>query len=87
MDKQEFYQAIRKYLAEEVEDAAKRRIEEIDEDADLYQLGLIDSLMVIRLVIFMEEMTGKEVDLAEHEFEVFYTLRGLHSVAEGAKVP
>ncbi|MER6632530.1 acyl carrier protein [Streptomyces sp. NPDC000987] len=83
MDKDKFYQAVKEFLAEAVEEPGRQALEEIGEDDDLFHMGLIDSHMVIRLVIFVEETTGTEIDLAEHEFEVFYTLRGLHSVAEG----
>jgi acyl carrier protein len=85
MDKSLFYSAVREFLATVVDrPSGTQAIDTLTEDDDLYQLNLVDSLVVIRMIIFVEELTGTEIDLEDHDFETFYTLKGIYVVAQSA---
>jgi hypothetical protein len=54
-------------------------------DDNLFDLGLVNSFSTIRMIVFVEELTGAPIDVAEHDLEAFYTMRGLFAlVAEQA---
>ena len=85
MERESFYSAVRAFLSGLLEERERDRVlVALREDDDLYRLGLVDSLTIIRMIIFVEELTAKEIDLEDHDFESFYTLRGLYSVVETA---
>lgn len=77
MNEDQFYARLAAFLAE----TAEVSLGGVGPDDDLYALGLADSLTIIRMIVFVEELTGVEIDLGDHEFESFYTQRGLYSVA------
>ena len=54
-------------------------------DDNLFDLGLVNSFSTIRMIVFVEEITGQPIDIAGHDLEAFYTMRGLYAlVAEQA---
>lgn len=61
---------------------------EVGLDDNLFDLGLVTSFSVIRMIVFIEDLAGCTIELGEHELEVFYTLRGLYSLIDekGASV-
>lgn len=57
----------------------------IDPDDNLFDLGLVNSFSMIRMIVFVEELTSVPVDLADHDLETFYSLRGLYDVVYGTE--
>ncbi len=51
--------------------------EPIDPDANLLDLGLLDSFAIIELVTEVGKVTGRDVDFIEVEPETFFTLRSI----------
>lgn len=80
MDEEQFYAGVREFLAELGESAGQDGGQQIGADDNLFDLGLVNSFTIIRLIVFLEEHAGVEIDLAAHDLETFYTLRGLYSL-------
>jgi acyl carrier protein len=58
---------------------------EVTPSTDLLSSGLLDSLAFVDLVAFLEERTGRTIDLAELDPAVFSNLAGLcGAFAEGS---
>jgi hypothetical protein len=49
-------------------------------DDNLFDLGLVNSFSTIRMIVFVEEITGQPIDIADHVLEAFYTMRGLYAL-------
>jgi acyl carrier protein len=56
----------------------------IGEDANLFDLGLVDSFTIIQMIVYLEELTGISIDLSAHDLESFYTIRGIYALVQGA---
>jgi len=50
----------------------------IEPDTNLFDLGVVTSFSIIRLILFIEELTGTAIDLSNEELDQFYTLGGLY---------
>lgn len=50
---------------------------DIDDDDNLFDRGVVGSLMLAELLVEIERMTGVELDLLAVDPETFFTLRGL----------
>ena len=59
----------------------------ITPETDLLSAGVLDSLGFIELVAFLEETTGRQIDLTDIEPEQFTTVVGLcsHAVRENGQ--
>ncbi|GIF42908.1 acyl carrier protein [Actinoplanes xinjiangensis] len=90
MDRKQFYREVTGFLTKVSAEngtpgsGTEALATDIGEDSNLFDLGLINSFTVIRMIVFIEDLTGAQIDLAEHDLETFYTLRGLYTVANGA---
>jgi len=51
---------------------------------DLFELGVVDSMLMVEIVFAVEEATGSVVDFLEVDPEIFYTLAGIMKYAESA---
>lgn len=74
------YNEIKKIIIEFISDDVERsgiKIEDIQDDFDLLQSGLIDSFKFIDLISIVEERSDIEIDLAELDAEGFSTISGL----------
>ena len=82
--------------AERLMEAARRWVEnksreidnvmvEITLESNLFVTGLLDSLAFIELVAFIEEQSGRRVDLLDIDPEEFTTIRGLCDAALAGK--
>lgn len=82
MDTTQFHQEVCRFLKELDKDLVEDFPAELGPDDNLFDLGLVTSFTIIRLIVFVEELTGQSIDLAEHDLENFYTLRGLYDLAQ-----
>ncbi len=66
---------IRKFILEEI------CLSEIDfnDDDSLYELNILNSLGVMRLILFLQEKYDFYVDPSDLRFEDFETLGGIHN--------
>lgn len=49
-------------------------------DTDLFETGLLSSLKIIELIIYMESLINKKIDLAKLKIEDFKTINQIHNV-------
>ncbi|MDX3457443.1 hypothetical protein PV396_36735 [Streptomyces sp. ME02-8801-2C] len=78
MESAKFYDELRGFLLSiQPDDAGRAGLESLGHDDNLFDLGLVTSFSVIRMIVFIETLTGCSLDLAEHDIESFYTMRGL----------
>jgi acyl carrier protein len=66
---------IRKFILEEI------CLSEVDfnDDDSLYELNILNSLGVMRLILFLQEKYDFYVDPSDLRFEDFETLSGIHN--------
>jgi acyl carrier protein len=85
MEQTEFYDRVGEFIGQlSAETTGEALTTAVKEDDNLFDLGLVNSFTIIRMIVFVEELTGAQIDLADHDLETFYTLRGLYTVASGA---
>jgi acyl carrier protein len=83
MDQATFYAAVRKFLGKLAGDekgSSAGAAVAVAEDANLFDLGLLDSFSIIQLILFIEELTGTQLTPEVHDPESFYTLRGMYEL-------
>jgi acyl carrier protein len=88
MERSEFYDSLRAFVRRSAEErSVDVPVTDIDEDANLFDLGLVNSFSMVALLMHVEELLGGHIDVAEHEPETFFTLRGMYDslVAQGAR--
>jgi acyl carrier protein len=51
---------------------------------DLFELGIVDSMLMVEIVSAVEEATGSVVDFLEVDPEIFYTIAGIMKYAKSA---
>lgn len=88
MERDEFYNDLRTYILE----SAPRRVvpdgvTDIDQDANLFDIGLVNSFSMMGLLVHLEELLEVSIDVTQHEPETFFTLRGMYDnlVTQGAR--
>jgi len=80
MTEDEFYTNMSRFLAEKWEESTGEALTRpIAPNDNLFDLGLVDSFTMIRMIVHVEGLTGHPIDLADHDLETFYTLRGLYT--------
>jgi acyl carrier protein len=47
---------------------------------NLFTLGLVDSLRLVELIVFLEELTGQELPVENYSISSFYTINGLYDM-------
>ncbi|MFI8294149.1 acyl carrier protein [Streptomyces sp. NPDC085614] len=77
MDRQFFYSAVRSAIQEF---SGEQHVggDQFGEDENFFDLGLITSLSMVRLLVQVEKLLGTEVDVTLYEPESLFTLRGLY---------
>ncbi len=56
-------------------------------ETDLVGTGLVDSLGMVDLILYLEHESGLRIDLAEADPAQFTTVRGLCKLVAGASAP
>jgi acyl carrier protein len=54
-----------------------------DDDANLFDLDLVDSLSMVEIVLYVEELDGRPVDFFTVDPETFFTFRGIFDYMYG----
>ena len=76
MDENAVIETLKSFLL----DDASAPLEELDADTDLFESGVVDSLKILSLVVFVEERYGLNLgpdDLTEENFKSLNALSGL----------
>jgi acyl carrier protein len=85
MDPEAFRAAVNGFLSELVADRAELRSAlPVGDGDDLCELGLADSVDLIRLLNFVEELTNQEIELEDHDLDSLHTIGGLYRIAQEA---
>ena len=78
---------LRQQITDLLEDWARRNdspLPDFDDTDNLFDLGVVDSMLMVEIVATVEQATGSEVDFVEVDPEVFQTLAGIMTFAESA---
>lgn len=77
MDRETFLTELRGFLAELNPDRTER-VAALGEQENLFDLGLVTSYSMVRLIVFIQQLTGTAVEVQGRPLESFYTLDGLY---------
>ncbi|WP_073447001.1 MULTISPECIES: phosphopantetheine-binding protein [Streptomyces] len=55
--------------------------------SNLFELGILDSLAVVELIVFLEHLIGTEIVVENYRLESFHTLAGIHDVVTDSAPP
>lgn len=55
-------------------------------DDNLFTLGLVDSLRLVELIVFMEQLADREIPVEDYSIASFYTLNSLYELVSGGAV-
>lgn len=76
MDRGEFTNGVRSFLSEL--NAGAATVDQLAPTDNLFDLGLVTSFTMVRLLVFVQRFTGVKLDIASHDLSEFYTVEGLH---------
>lgn len=83
MQKEEFKQQFLTFLQSINLD---QEVREIDNTTNLLEAGYIDSLNMVEMIIYLEEMTGEEIAIENYQLRNFYTIEGIYHTFIANKV-
>lgn len=75
MTDEEFYS---KFIALLQEIRPMRGLEELRPDTHLWATGYLDSLAMLEVIFFLEEILGRELNLSGDFLPTFYTMRSIY---------
>lgn len=58
-------------------DIAKKKNVEIDEDTDLYETGILDSMEMIMLLVYIDEKLGIKISIENLKADNFNTINAI----------
>lgn len=83
MERTDFLRDLRAKLSTMRGGKLKNVAESIDEDANLNDAGLVDSLTTVELVIFIEDWFEREIPLEDYPPRVFHTMASIWDTFSG----
>jgi len=72
MKREALYKSLQEFLKERRPDV---KCEHIHEKDNLFDLGYIDSLNVVELILFIEEKIGREIPIENYTPRTFHTMK------------
>lgn len=72
MNRETFYKSLQQFFKERDPDGKENQILEKD---NLFDLGYVDSLNVVDLILFIEEKSGKEITIENYTPKSFHTMK------------
>jgi acyl carrier protein len=75
--RQEIYDAIREEIAAIWEETGEGELPDIAATDNFFDLGIVDSFGMMKVINKVEQMTGEPIDLMVVEPDVFFTLDGI----------
>ncbi|MEV4211208.1 hypothetical protein [Micromonospora sp. NPDC049662] len=86
MDKAAFYRNTSEFvLANRPDSGEPAPMAEVPANENLFDLGLVTSYSMLELVNFVEQLSGREIDILNSDITRLFTLEGIYDVAFGAK--
>jgi acyl carrier protein len=58
-------------------------VEVVDDDADLIETGVLDSLALVELIFQIERVWGVSIELDEQTIDAFRSVRGIAALIDG----
>lgn len=80
MREKEFEDALAALLSANMESAGVTTFDDIPEDKNLMEMGLIDSISLIGVLLDLEEKTGVSVDFGAQEADLLVSIGGLKRI-------
>lgn len=77
MDRDTFLNELRGFLAE-LNPTGAARVASLGATDNLFDLGLVSSFSMVRLIVFIQTLTGVPLEVQGRPLEAFYTLDGLY---------
>jgi len=73
MERQIFLKEVESFLLSD-ESNKEHNISSIDPSANLWDLGLVDSFRIMELILFLEDILGKEINVESNFIRNFHTM-------------
>lgn len=84
MDKASFFKAASEFILANGSGADELPPDTVvPTDGNLFDLGLVTSYSMLRLVSFVEELSGQEIDILNSDISRLFTLEGIYDAAFG----
>lgn len=79
--KDEFFRSARQFLAQmqEEQEGDPSGVSDIGPTDNLWDQGFIDSMNVIRFLLFLEDWVGREIEVEDDAAQKFRTLEGIYN--------
>ncbi|GGV02788.1 hypothetical protein GCM10010211_82570 [Streptomyces albospinus] len=78
LDELTFHTTVREFMRAARPEAAWAGI---SSQSDLHARGILDSLLLTELILFLEGLVGSEIAVENYRLEAFYTLDSLYRIA------
>ncbi|PWW06130.1 acyl carrier protein [Paenibacillus cellulosilyticus] len=75
MDSIAFYEKFTAYVKEL---NTSKDIAAIEPQDNLFELGYVDSMNMVNIIMFLEELRGEEIALEKYELRTFYTMESMY---------
>ena len=83
VNKDAFYQSASQFIVARHIDRVGRAPDDVPDDGNLFDLGLVDSYSMLQLIGHVEELSGREIDILTFDISQLFTLRQIYDVAFG----
>ncbi len=74
MDRSDFYQGVRHFLG------SRTGVErgDLTSNANLIQEGIVDSVLLTELILYVEDVTSREIDVDNFRLSTFSTMESIY---------
>ncbi|WDZ85830.1 acyl carrier protein [Micromonospora cathayae] len=84
MERETFQRLVTEYLTALDDAGEDAEPLEIRPDDNLFDVGVVTSLSMIKLIGHISDVTGTSIDLSRYSIESFYTIDSIYDVVERA---
>lgn len=85
MDKDAFFDSVSAFILDHRPASAVTRpaVTTVPAQGNLFDLGLVDSYTMLDIVSYVEEITGRHIDIMDIDIARLFTLEGMYGVVFG----
>ncbi|MFI8997575.1 phosphopantetheine-binding protein [Streptomyces sp. NPDC053542] len=85
MNRHDFYAVINDFICDINNSQGEDEVKPLQECDNFFDLGVLNSLSMVRLLVRVEEFLGLEIDVTQYEPESLFTLRGMYEALVAAE--